>query len=222
MNEDKKAFLVQEYSKLRDDLVKTRDHMQRTFNNSLALASIIMAFFGFSKLNEIDITIVQTGVILAAIIFEILCLNYISNMRHYNRVSEYLAIVGEYVRNKLETQNELGFDFTKNEPIFAWEMYNAKLYYKFWSRIVFFFTWGSQSVFPLFSGVVAFFTALYIDPQFSFDSMINYSFTDGFDKILVIIFLFTFLLNIVSLTVAVIELFRFIGKSKKTKISTAI
>jgi len=217
---EKVNIVLEEYKKLRDDLSKTRDHLQRTFTNTIAFASIVTAFIGLSKFNNTNVEIVQTGLLIVTIVFIILNLNYVSNMRHYIRLSEYLALLGSYTRQQYQALGSIT-QITGEDPLLYWELFNAKKYNKPFSRFVFFISWGSQPVFPLFCAILAFSTSLLYSQNISISGE-SFIFKEWYDIFLFSIVILGLIFSIFSIFLSVHELFNFMGFSKNIKVKNKV
>ncbi len=207
---------LEEFKQLRADIVVTKAEMQKTFIYSLTLAALGLAFLGniFEKASQ---SIIQTILLMLSGIFFLITLNYISHMRHYVFLSNYIFNQSKFIRAHffdstktiLTTETE-----NRNEniikPVLAWELYQIKKYSRKTSKFIFFFSYGSQPFFPITFGILCFASSVMID--------IDFNLLRGFDKmynnVLGWCLLIIFLITAYCMIIAIIELFTYIKYSK--------
>ena len=213
----KAEYAISEYQALRADLLHTRTELQKGFLYTLGTASILISVLGvfFGSNNDVfSSDTLEIGCILIAGIFFLISLNYVSHMRHYVSLSKYLFYLSIEIRKvalgRISESRVI-------PPVFAWDLWNIKKYNSGLSKAVFFFTWGSQSIFAIVFAIIAFVIAIYADQSFlySFDKGKNEWFLNYYNIILVSAMAVVALQTVISLTLAIFELFEFIGISVK-------
>jgi hypothetical protein len=159
----KQGFQLEEIKYLRSDLLQTRADLQRTIVYTFALATIISTLV--TKLTDFaDGSYLHFILLTTSILFFMLSLNYIGNMRHYLNVARYLETKCKELTDSFDQR----YDNEKTFELLNWEIYNRDFYKKGFSKMILGLTWGVQPLYPTFFGLVSFLIAI---SKFSFVEM---------------------------------------------------
>ena len=159
----KRNLALEEFKVLRADLLQTRTDLQRVIVYTLALASLGTALAGgVTEATQPELS--QVGALLIAIIFMMLALNYVGNMRQYLAVARYVEILSKQIRESFD-DGKLSED--DQMPIMYWEMFNRSVYATHLSKLILWLTFGIQSLFPIFFAGVCVAYAVQVDPSLS-------------------------------------------------------
>lgn len=208
---EKAELAVAEYNALRADLLISRSQLQKSLLYTLGLASIVISILGTyfgSAEKGFKSDFLEMALMLAGGIFFLISLNHVSLMRHYVSLSKYLFCISTEIRKEYGDYN-----LKKIRPVFSWDLWNIRHYNRGISKVVFFFTWGSQPIFSILFAFVSFGIAVFIDESFFFKTHENS--LNILNIVLLCAFVFVAILSLFSLCYAVIELFSFIRMSEK-------
>lgn len=198
----------EEIKMLRSDMLQTRADLQRTFVYTFALATIVATFI--SRLSTFEDKILLSALLLiTSILFFMLSISYIGNMRHYLNIARYIEVKCKEL-DELFTEIE---DNIKLPEILNWEIWNRDFYKKFLSKTVFAITWGVQPVFPVFFGTLAILAAFIIH-DFNLSNAFCQVWSNWILKLLFIITLVILLSIFISLLIALAELNKDIAIAK--------
>ena len=142
---DEIEIAVREYVSLREDSLQTRDNLQKMTLGALGLASLTVTLLDVDAVTKSEVAFLAFTTI--SVVFTMLGLVFLGKMRQYLNTVRYLHRTAEHIREGLETDKINPQDAF---PVLYWESFNREAYRGWRSTVTLWFTFGMQSVIPMF------------------------------------------------------------------------